>query len=90
MRMMPKIPHQIARSVGQAGISLGGTISWTLGRQRSGPSIDMWPDSVSSGRRISTLTAQSRSGHIHRKNPSRGRHARIIDFSTLEAIFRAA
>jgi hypothetical protein len=40
MRMMPKIPHQIVDSDGEAGISRGDTISWSLGRQRNGPSID--------------------------------------------------
>jgi hypothetical protein len=33
---------------GQAGISRSDTISCTLGRQRSGPSIDMWSDCISS------------------------------------------
>src|SRR5271169_882133 len=41
-------PHQIAGSGGQAGIPRGDTISCTLGRQRSGPSIDVrFPRSIS-------------------------------------------
>ncbi len=48
MRMMlsqaSQFPHQFAGSGGQAGIFRGDTISCTLGRQRSGPSIDMWSD----------------------------------------------
>jgi hypothetical protein len=49
MRMMLsqtwQFPHQVAGSDGQAGLPRGDTISWPLGRQRSAPSIDMWPDS---------------------------------------------
>jgi hypothetical protein len=41
---------------------------------------------VSSGQRISTLTAQSRIEGISTEDSSRSRRALIIDFSTLEAI----
>jgi len=55
-------PHQIAGSGGQAGIPRGDTISCTLGRQRSGPSIDVrFPRSISGRPRPPDGAAASRS-----------------------------